>query len=119
MKQSGRTALAAGASNNNVIAGFPFEFVPVMAQAHFGFYGGDLAGITTGDIEVDVIAGGETLALNDLPTALGAVGRMPVMPDDFHLTALLAAGDRLIIRARNLDGANAAVLYWTVVLNPL
>lgn len=118
MKQSGRTQIPATGVVANILAGFPFEFVPVLCQAQFGFYGGDAAGVTTGDIAVDVIAGGEALVIDDIVTALGAVGRMPVYPDDFHLTALLAAGDRLIIRARNADAA-AAFLYWSVILNPV
>lgn len=119
MIMSGRTALAAGASNNNFFAGAPYEFIPADVVAQFGFTTGDLAGITIADVEVDVICGGEAIALNHLPNALGATPKIPMYPDDFTLTGVCAAGDRLIGKVRNLDGANAAVLYWSVILDPL
>lgn len=119
MIQSGRTALALSSSNNNFWAGTSYEFIPVLSTAQFGFTTGDLAAITIGDVEVDVICGGEAIALNHLPNALGITPRMPVYPDDFQLSGICAAGDRLIGKVRNLDAAAAAVLYWTVILDPL
>ncbi len=119
MIQSGRTAIAAAASNNNFWGGTPYEFIPVLCTSQFGFTVGDLAAITIGDVEVDVICGGEAIALNHLPTSLGITPRMPIYPDDFQLSGICAAGDRLIGKVRNLDAANAAVLYWTIILDPL
>lgn len=116
---TGRTALAAGASNNNFWSGFPYEFIPVLCTAEFGFTTGDLAGITVADIEIDVICGGEAIALNHLAKALGTAPQMPVYPDDYILSGICAAGDRLIGKVRNLDGVNAAALYHGVNLQPL
>lgn len=119
MIQTGRTTLAAAASNNNFWAGTPYEFIPVLCQTEFGFTTGDVAGITIGDVEVDVICGGEAIALNHLPPAFGATPRMPIIPDDYQLSGFCAAGDRLIGKVRNLDGALAATLYWGVIINPI
>jgi hypothetical protein len=117
--QQGRTSVPAGTSNNNFWSGTPYEFIPVLSTIQFGFTTGDLAAITIGDIEVDVICGGEAIALNTLPTALGVTPRMPIYPDDFQLSGICAAGDRLIGKVRNLDAANAAFLYWSIILDPL
>lgn len=119
MIMQGKTSLAASASNNNFFSGSPYEFIPVLCTAQFGFTTGDLAGITVGDIEVDVICGGEAIALNSYPKSNGASPQMPTFPDDYHLSGICAAGDRLIGKVRNLDGTNAAVLYWSVILDPL
>lgn len=119
MIQTGRTALAAGASNNNFWAGTPYEFIPVLSTIEYGFTSGDLAAITVADVEIDVICGGEAIALNHLCRALGTAPQMPIYPDDFMLQGICAAGDRLIGKVRNLDAANAAALYWTIILNPL
>lgn len=119
MIQTGRTALAAGASNNNFWAGTPYEFIPALCLAQFGFTTGDLAAITVADVEIDVICGGEAIALNHLARALGTAPQMPVIPDDYQLSGYCAAGDRLIGKVRNLDAANAAALYWGLILDPL
>lgn len=119
MIMQGRTVLAAATSNNNFFAGSPYEFIPVLCTAQFGFTTGDVAGITVGDVEVDVVCGGEAIALQALPKALGAAPQMPTFPDDYHLSGICAAGDRLIGKVRNLDPALAATLYWSVILDPL
>lgn len=119
MIMTGRTTLAAGASNNNFYSGSPYEFIPALSQTEFGFTTGDLAAITTEDVEVDVICGGEAIVLNGLCRALGTAPRMPIIPEDYQLSGICAAGDRLIGKVRNLDAANAAALYWGVIINPL
>lgn len=115
MIMSGKTALAAGGLNNNFWAGQAFEFIPVLSSAEFGFLIGG-TGIAVGDVEVDVICGGEAIGLN-FPPNIGAA--IPKYPDDFTLSGYCAAGDRLIGKVRNLDAANAADLYWTVKIDPL
>lgn len=111
----GKTALAAGASNNNFWSGQAFEFIPVLSSAEFGFLTGGTS-IVVGDVEVDVICGGEAIGLNILAN-IGAT--IPKYPDDFILSGYCAAGDRLIGKVRNLDASNAADLYWSVKIDPL
>jgi hypothetical protein len=119
MIMSGRTALALSSSNNNFFAGSPLEFIPADGVAQFGFTTGDLAAITIADVEVDVICGGEAIALNFNPLALGTTPRTPTYPDDFQLTGVCMQGDRLIGKVRNLDAAAAAALYWAVIFDPV
>jgi len=116
---NGRTALAAGASNNNFFAGTFIEFLPGDGVLQFGFTTGDLAAITVADIEVDIFVGNDVCALNFNPKALGITPQTPVFPDDFQLSCAAVGGDRLIGKVRNLDAANAAALYWTVMLDVL
>jgi len=115
---SGNTALAAGASNNNIFAGTYIEIMPADGVLQFGFTTGDLAGITLADIEVDVMCGMELIANNYNPRALGATPQMPIFPDDFLLSCPALEGTRIIGKVRNLDAANAAVLHWSVVFDP-
>ena len=116
---NGRTALAAGASNNNFFAGTFIEFLPGDGVLQFGFTSGDLAAITTADIEVDIFVGNDVCTLNFNPKPTGTGALPPVFPDDFFLSCAAVGGDRLIGKVRNLDGANAAALYWTVMLDVL
>lgn len=119
MIMQGRTTLAASSANNNFFQGSPYEFIPVLCTAQFGFTTGDVAGITVGDVEVDVICGGEAIALQALPRSNGGAPQMPIFPDDYHLSGICAAGDRLIGKVRNLDTGLSASLYWSVILDPL
>jgi|SRR6267378_8561280 len=118
---SNRTALAAGASNNNFFAGTFIEFLPGDGVLQFGFVSGDLDGITGGDIEVDIFVGNDVCALNFLPRTTGTAvqNRAPIFPDDFQLSCAAVGGDRLIGKVRNLDAVNAAALYWAVMLDVL
>jgi hypothetical protein len=114
MLMTGRTAIAAAGQNNNFFAGTQIEFLPGDGIIEIGLYGGDIAGITTGDLEVDIICGNMSIGLNILPQANGAAGRIPLYPDDYLLSGTCLGADRLIGKVRNLDAANAAVLYWAV-----
>ena len=114
---NGRTALAAGGSNNNIFAGYIIEVMPADGFLSFGFTTGDLAGITVADTEVDIICGMEIIANNFMPRALGAAPQAPIIPDDFLLSCPALAGDRIVGKVRNLDAANASALYWTVILD--
>lgn len=115
MLVTGRVALAAAGVNNNIFAGSIVEMMPSHGRLTFGFTTGDLAAITVADIEVDIICGGEVIANNYNPRALGTAPQMPVVPDDFLLSCPALAGDRIVGKVRNLDAANAAALYWAVI----
>lgn len=118
---NGRTPLVAGASNNNFFAGTFIEFLPGDGVLQFGFTQGDLDAVTAADIEVDIFVGNDVCALNFNPKPTGTAGilRTPIFPDDFLLSCAAVGGDRLIGKVRNLDAANAAALYWTVMLDVL
>lgn len=105
------TTIAAGAVNDNVLAGSQFEFLPYNARIEFGL-NGDAAG---GDLRVDVYSGQDVLMESGV---MSVQARVPVYPDDFQLTDVAAAGERIKIRARNV-GAGAAVLFHAVRITPL
>lgn len=115
MLVNGRTALAAGGSNNNFFAGSAIEYMPADGFLSFGFTTGDLAAITISDTEVDIICGMELIATNFMPRALGVTPGVPELDKDFLLSCPALAGDRIIGKVRNLDAANASALYWTVI----
>jgi hypothetical protein len=88
-------SVAAGATNDNVLQGSQFEYLPYNALVEFG-----LNGSATG-LLADVYSGQDILAESMLMTAQN---RVPVYPDDYSLTDVAAAGERLKIRIRNPTG---------------
>lgn len=107
----GQTSIAAGAVNDNVLAGSQFEFLPYNARIEFGL-NGDGAG---GDLRVDVYSGQDVLMESGV---MSIQDRIPVYPDDYQLTDVAAAGERIKVRARNV-GVGAAVLYHAVRITPI
>ncbi len=90
-------SIAANSTNDNVLAGSQFEFLPYDAALNFG-----LSASATG-VVVDVYSGQDVLCES---TAVGGTNRIPVMPDDYSLSDVAGAGERIKIRARNVtDGA--------------
>lgn len=102
-------SIAANTVVDNVIAGSQFEFLPWHAKVDFG-----LCQSATG-LVLDVYSGQDTLAEQMGPNIRTAA---PVNPDDFTLTDVAAAGERLKVRARNTTGG-ALTLYYTIILTPL
>lgn len=115
MQMIGKTTIAAGSANNNIWSGQAFEFIPALSAAAFGFIAGG-TGIAVGDVEIDVICGGEAIGLNFLCNIGGTI---PKYPDDVTLEGFCAPGDRLIGKIRNADAANAADVYWLVKIDPV
>lgn len=107
----GRTSIAAGSSNDNVLTGSQFEFLPYNALVEFGLTG-DANGA---DLRVDVYSGADVL-LESAP--MSAQNRIPIFPDDFTLQDVAAGGERLKIRVRNLN-AGAVVLFHSVRITPI
>lgn len=105
-----RVSIPAGGVIDNVLAGSQYEFLPYDAGLEFAVVGDANAA----DLRVDVYSGQDVLMENAEPSALN---RMPVYPDDFGLTDVAAAGDRLKIRARNTAAAGRT-LYYSVRINP-
>jgi len=105
----GSVSVAAGAVNDNVLSGSQFEFLPYDAQLNFG-----LVGSATG-LVVDAYSGQDTLCETLAPSTQN---RFPVYPDDFNLSDVAAAGERIKIRVRNTS-AGALTFFYAVQINPL
>jgi len=95
-------SIAASATNENIITGSQFEYLPYNALVEFG-----LNGRATG-LVADIYSGADIVAES---FALGSANRTPIYPDDFPLNDVAAAGDRLKIRVRNTTGAPIVVDY--------
>lgn len=102
------TAVAAGATNDNVLQGSQFEFLPYNALLEFAV-NGSAAGLFT-----DIYSGQDTLIENG---AVNALNRFGVYPDDFDLTDVAAAGERVKVRIRN-PTAGALTAFTTVRITP-
>lgn len=88
-------SVAANSVNDNVITGSQFEYVPFHAAVEFG-----LVGSATG-LLVDAYSGSDMLCEG---MAISTANRFPVFPDDYTLTDVAAAGERLKVRVRNTTG---------------
>lgn len=106
----GVTNLAAGASNVNVLAGSAFEFLPSNSRVSFGITG-DAAGAARATVQ-----SGSDVMLEESPISRAA--RVPIWPDDYDLTDMALAGDRLKIAVRNTGGV-AIDVFWSVKIEPL
>jgi len=106
-----KVSIAIGASNDNIVAGSPFEFLPYAAMLEFGLSGQRsliLATITTGS---DVVA-----EEHEIP----GTNRVPIYPDDFYTSDVAARGQRLRIAARNTNAAAGPdFVFSSVRINPL
>lgn len=94
--------IAAGATNENLIAGSQFEFAPYDASIELALIGsaaGLVADVSTGQ---DVVA--EALTVNP-------ANRFPIMPDDFLIQDVVQAGERIKIRARNTTAGTLTINY--------
>jgi len=105
-----RVSVATGV-NDNVLSGSQYEFLPYDAQLEFGIVGDTNAA----DLRVDVYSGQDVLMENSEPSAQN---RMPVYPDDYGLTDVAAAGERIKIRVRNTNAA-ARTLFYSLRITPL
>jgi len=108
----GSVSVALSSVNDNVLQGSQFEYLPYDAFLEFGL-NGDANGA---DLRVDVYSGQDVL-LENAPMSVQA--RIPVYPDDYNLTDVAAAGERLKVRVRNTSAAAARTLFFAVRINPL
>lgn len=104
-----KVTVNAGATNDNLLSGSQYEYLPFNAHIQFG-----LVGSATG-LVADVYSGSDTLAEQ---MGLSAANRTPVYPDDFTLDDVAAAGERLKVRVTNPTGGNLDVNY-SVRITPL
>ena len=105
-------SVPASSSNENLLTGSQFEYLPFNAGIEIGV-NGDANGA---DMCVDVYSGQDVLLENG---TLNAQNRIPVYPDDFALTDAAMAGERLKIRVRNTSAAGARTVFFSVRLTPM
>lgn len=105
----GSVSVAANAVNDNVLTGSQFEYLPYNAKIDFG-----LVGSATG-LLADVFSGQDIVAESFAPPT---TNRFPVNPDDFTLSDVAAAGERLKVRVRNTTGG-ALTIFWSIVISPV
>lgn len=105
------TAVAAGASINPLV-GDQYEFLPFPAQVEFAI----LTDAITTVAPVATVYSGSDLLQQEGPIPVKTTA--PSYPDDFLLSDVAAAGDRLNVQIRNAD--SAARIFTTVVrITPL
>lgn len=102
-------SIAASSVNDNVITGSQYEYLPGNAFLEFG-----LIGSATG-LVCDVYSGQDTLAEAMEPSTQN---RIPVYPDDFNLSDVATAGERVKIRVRNTT-AGALTIFVAVKITPI
>lgn len=102
-------SVAANSTNDNVLSGSQFEFLPMAAALEFG-----LVGSATG-LVVDVYSGSDMLCEG---MAISTQNRFPVYPDDYTLTDVAGPGERLKVRVRNTT-AGALTYFVGVRITPL
>lgn len=107
----GSVAVAGVSLVDNVLAGSQFEFLPYNASLEFGM-NGDANGV---DLRVDVYSGQDVLMEQ---ASMSAQARIPVYPDDYQLTDVAAAGERIKVRVRNVNAA-ARTFYYAVRITPI
>jgi len=89
------TAVAAGATNPNVIQGSAYEFARQRQIASIG-----VAQSATGMFAT--IQSGAEVVVEEFEPAI--LTRYPIIPDEMYFTDAMDIGDRLIIRVRNPSG---------------
>lgn len=107
----GKVNIAAASTNDNLLSGSQFEFLPYDAFLEFGI-NGDANG---SDLRVDVYSGQDALCEQLVPNSQN---RIPVYPDDFPLNDVAAGGERLKIRVRNTAAAAARDVFFSVKITP-
>lgn len=108
----GSASVALSSVNDNVLANSQFEFLPYNAMVEFGL-NGDANGA---DLRVDVYSGQDVLMEG---ASMSVQNRIPVYPDDYQLTDVAAAGERLKVRVRNTSAAAARTVFFAVRITPL
>jgi len=102
-------SVAANATNENVITGSQWEYLPYNARLDFG-----LVASATG-LLADVYSGADVVAEG---FSLSTQNRFPIYPDDFNLGDVAAAGERIKIRIRNTTGG-ALTAFFSMRVTPL
>lgn len=102
-------SIAANSTNDNVITGSQFEFLPYNSFLEFGLVG------SAAGLFADVYTGQDTVAES---FALNTQNRFPVYPDDYPLNDVAAGGERVKVRIRNTTGG-ALTAFYSVRITPV
>jgi len=89
------TSVAAGAVNDNLLSGSAFEYMRGNGVVSAGVVAAATGSFIT-------IQSGPDIVLEESPPMV--LTTMPIVPDHFYYNWAAAAGDRLLIRARNPTG---------------
>ena len=93
-------SVAAGAVNENILAGSAFEFARQNSLVSIGVAQSATGGFCTINSGADVVA-------EEFSPAI--LTRYPIIPDEMYYSDVAAAGDRLVIRYRNPTGGALTV----------
>lgn len=88
-------SVAAGAVNDNIVAGSAFEFARQNQVLSLGVAQAATGGFAT------VQSGGDIVAEEFSPAILT---RFPIIPDEMYYNDVMSVGDRLVVRYRNPTG---------------
>lgn len=105
---SGKRSLGVGETLDNALAGSQFEFLPYDASLEFAILSDQ------GDTLCDVYSGQDVLLERGIPIEKATASA--IYPDDFSLTDVAAAGERIKIR---FIATTAAEVLWTVRITPI
>lgn len=86
------TIVAAGAVNDNLLAGSAFEFARTNSLVSMGVVASATGGFATINSGSDVVA-------EEFAPAVKTT--YPIIPDEMYYSDVAAAGDRLVVRFRN------------------
>ncbi len=103
-----RRSVAANASVANVLSGSQYEFLPFDGVVEFGLVASAVG------MNATVTSGTDILQQDQ---EISAANRLPIYPDDFVLTDVAAAGERLVVGLRNTTGA-AITTFVVVKITP-
>lgn len=101
-------SIAANATNDNVLQGSQFEFLPYNALLEFAINGSAVG------LVADVYSGQDTLMESG---AINSLNRFGIYPDDYSLNDVAAAGERIKVRIRNTT-AGALTAFTSVRITP-
>jgi hypothetical protein len=87
------TAVAAGASNSNLVSGSAFEYPQQPSQVSLGCIASATGTFAT-------VYAGSRLIMEEAPPYVAAT-TYPVVPDQMFLNFLILPGERLVIAVRN------------------
>jgi hypothetical protein len=105
--------IAAGAVIDNVLAGSQWEFLPYDARLDFG-----MTTDATGSpiLRIDVYSGLDVLMESG---QVSAANRTPIWPDDYPLTDVAAAGERIKVRVRNTGAVSTPDFFFAMRITPI
>ena len=103
------TSIPANSTVDNIIDGSIYEFLPFNAALNIGANGSATGLVLT------VNSGSDTV-LEESPVNVST--NFPVIPDDMNIQDVAAAGERLVLKARNTTGG-ALTLRTLVQITPV